>query len=50
MDNVTPSLTALMPARAGLGRLTPRAGLLVMLAANTRAAAARVLQATSDNG
>ena len=34
MDNLTHSLTGLMLARAGLGRLTPRAGLLAMLAAN----------------
>ena len=34
MDNLTHSLTGLMLARAGLGRLTPRAGLLLILAAN----------------
>ena len=34
MDNLTHSLTGLMLARAGLNRLTPRASLLLMVAAN----------------
>lgn len=34
MDNLTHSLTGLMLARTGLGRLTPRATLVVVLAAN----------------
>ena len=34
MDNLTHTLTGLMLSRAGLNRLTPRASLLLMLAAN----------------
>ena len=34
MDNLTHTLTGLMMARAGLNRFTPRAGLVLMLAAN----------------
>lgn len=34
MDNLTHSLTGLMLARAGLNRLSPRAGLILVLAAN----------------
>lgn len=35
MDNLTHTLTGLMLSRAGLDRLTPRAGTILMLAANT---------------
>ncbi len=35
MDNLTHTLTGLMLSRAGLDRLTPRAGAILMLAANT---------------
>jgi len=35
MDNLTHTLTGLMLSRAGLERLTPRASLIMMLAANT---------------
>jgi inner membrane protein len=35
MDNLTHSLTGLVLARAGLDRLTPRASLILLLAANT---------------
>ena len=35
MDNLTHTLTGLMLSRAGLERLTPRASLILMLAANT---------------